>query len=75
MIQHSMIVTKNTSQYLNPGQVLAIVNAMDQLLYALAKQIQPKLGEESFVVRLGGLHVVMATLNTLSKWFLKKWLV
>ena len=41
---------------------------MDQPLYALAKQIQPKLGEESFVVRLGGLHVVMAMLNTLSKW-------
>ena len=69
MIKHSMIVTKNVIQYLNPGQVPVI--AMDQPLYVLAKQIQwtwPELGEESFVVMLGGLHIEMAMLSMLGKW-------
>ena len=69
MIKHSMIVVKRTIQYLNPDQVPVI--AMDQPLYALAKQIQwtwPELGEESFVVMLGGLHIEMAVLSMLGKW-------
>ena len=52
---------------------------MDQPLYAIAKQIQwtwSHLGEESFVVMLGGLHIEMAVLNMLGKWLEgPKWLV
>ena len=69
MIKHSMIVAKKAIQYLNPDQVPVI--AMDQPLYALAKQIQwtwPELGEESFVVMLGGLHIEMAMLTMIGKW-------
>ena len=38
MIKHAMIITKTAIQHLNRGQVPVI--AMDQPLYALAKQIQ-----------------------------------
>ena len=46
---------------------------MDRPLYAIAKQIQwscnwPDLGEKSFVVMLGGLHIEMVVLSMLGKW-------
>ena len=65
MIKHSMEMVKTTVQYLNPGQT-PILSA-DQLLYALAKQIQRvwpnDFGEDHFVLMLGGLHIEMAILK------------
>ena len=69
MIKHAMIITKTAIQHLNHGQVPVI--AMDQPLYALAKQIQwswPDLSEEKFVVMLGGLHIEMVIQSMLGKW-------
>jgi len=68
MIKHSTIIAKNVIQYLNPDQVPVI--AMDQPLYALAKQIQwawPELGEGLFAVMLGGLHIEVTMLTMLGK--------
>ena len=46
--------------------------AFDQLLYALAKQVQwnwpDKYGEDKHVVMFGGLHIEMAALKTLGDW-------
>lgn len=65
MIKHSMTMVQATVQHLNPGQVPVL--AADQPLYTLAKQIQwtwpSTLGEDHFVVMLGGLHIEMATLK------------
>ena len=48
------------------------VLTFDQLLYALAKQIQwkwpEKYGEDKFVLMLGGLHIEMAALKTIGDW-------
>ncbi|XP_065894959.1 uncharacterized protein [Dysidea avara] len=70
MIKHSMEMVKTTVQYLNPGQT-PILSA-DQLLYALAKQIQRvwpnDFGEDHFVLMLGGLHIEMAILKVLGDW-------
>ena len=58
MIKHSMNIVKAVVRHLNPGQ--APVLTADQPLFALAKQIQwtwpDPLGENHFVVMLGGLH-------------------
>ena len=63
-------MAKDAIQHLNHEQVPVI--AMDQPLYAIAKQIQwarlQHLAEESFVVMLGGLHIEMAVLSMLGKW-------
>ena len=44
----------------------------DQLLYALAKQVQwnwpDKHSEDNYVVMFGGLHIEMAALKTLGDW-------
>lgn len=65
MIKHSMEIVKDAVQHLNPGQVPVL--ALDQPLYALAKQIQwtwpTSLGEDYFVLMLGGLHIEMAILK------------
>ena len=65
MIKHSMSIVKAVVQHLNPGQ--APVLTADQPLFALAKQIQwtfpDTLGENHFVVMLGGLHIGMAILK------------
>jgi hypothetical protein len=67
MIHHSMNVVKKAVEILNPGQTPII--AMDQPLYAVAKQIQwswPEThGENHFIVMLGGLHIEMAAPKTL----------
>ena len=46
--------------------------AVDQSLYALAKQIQgkwsEKYGEDKFVLMLGGLHIEMTALKTIGDW-------
>ena len=54
-----MLVIQNAIHHLNPGQTPVAV--FDQLLYALAKQIQWKWpethGEHKLVVLFGGLHI------------------
>ena len=70
MIKHAMDVIKSCINYLNPGQVPVI--AVDQPLYAIAKQIQWKwnnlYGETKFVIMFGGLHIEMAFLKLLGGW-------
>ena len=69
MIAHSMCVIKSAVQHVNPLQTPVI--ALDQPLFALAKQIQWKLAEFSeaqFVIMLGGLHIEMASFKMLGKW-------
>ena len=65
MIKHSMNIVKTVVQHLNPGQVPVLT--ADQPLFALAKQIQwtwpDTLGEDHFIVMLGGLHIEMAILK------------
>lgn len=54
-----MTIVQAAVQHLNPGQVPVL--ATDQPLFALAKQIQwtwqNTLGEDHFVIILGGLHI------------------
>ena len=69
MIAHSMKVIKAAVQHLNILQTPVI--ALDQSLYALAKQIQwtlPEFDEEKFLTMMGGLHIEMASLKMLGKW-------
>ena len=70
MIRHSMDVIKLAVYSLNPTQVPVI--AMDQPLFAVAKQIQwnwPDVyGERHFVFIFGGLHIEMNFLKVLSQW-------
>lgn len=58
------------SKHVNPVQVPVI--AVDQPLFALAKQIQWELqnthGEDHLVVMFGALHVAMAAFKALGKW-------
>lgn len=69
-IAHKMDVIRTCVQHLNPGQVP--VRALDQPLYAVAKQIQwtlkHKYGEDKFVIMFGGLHVEMAFLKLIGGW-------
>ena len=59
-----------SSEHLKPGQTPVVT--FDQLLFALAKQIQWKwpqeYGGEKFVVLFGGLHIEMAALKALGDW-------
>lgn len=70
MIQHSMKVVTEAVHYLNPGQIPIL--AMDQPLFAIAKQIQwnrqDLYGEDKTVVMMGGLHIEMASLKMLGHW-------
>ena len=70
MIRHAMDVIKACVNYLNPGQVPVV--AMDQPLYAVAKQIQwnwkDSYGENKFVIMFGGLHIEMAFLKVIGDW-------
>ena len=69
LIAHSMKVIKAAVQHLNPLQTPVI--ALDQPLYALAKQIQwtlPEFVEDKFLAMMGGLHIEMASLKMLGKW-------
>ena len=68
MIAHSMRVVKAAVQHLNPSQIPVV--ALDQPLFALAKQIQwtlPEFDEDHFVIMLGGLHREMAAFKMLGK--------
>ena len=70
MIAHSMKVFKSAVEHINPSQIPVI--AVDQPLFALAKQIQWTLGEmyseDQYVIMLGGLHIEMASFKMLGKW-------
>ena len=67
MIRHSINVIKASIDFLNPGQVPVI--AMDQPLFAVAKQLQWKwpdiYGEKKYVIMFGGLHIEMAFLKVI----------
>ena len=67
MIRHSMKVVKQAVDHVNPDQTPVI--ALDQPLYAIAKQIQWNwsdiYGEKQFVIMMGALHIEMAALKTL----------
>ena len=64
-INHSMDQIREATHFLNPGQTPVMVS--DQLLFALAKQIQwqwpESYGKYKFVVMLGGLNLEMAALK------------
>ena len=70
MIQYSMNVIKQATEYLNLGQVPII--ALDQPLCALAKQIQwdnsTVYGEDHFVIMFGGLHIEMEAFKAAGTW-------
>lgn len=70
MIRHGMDVVKSITIHLNVSQTPII--AVDQPLYALAKQIQwswpGSHGETSFVIMFGGLHIEMALFRTIDDW-------
>lgn len=65
-----MRVIRAAVAHVNPSQTPVI--AVDQKLFALAKEIQWRLGgvygEDRFVFMLGGLHVEMASWKVLGKW-------
>ena len=67
MIRHAMGVVKQAVNHVNPNQTSVI--ALDQLLYAIAKQIQWNwsniYGVEKFVIMMGALHIEMTALKTL----------
>lgn len=69
MVKHAMNLTKQLTEYLNPGQTVVI--CADQQLYTVIKTIQwnwPKeYGESHFVAMLGPLHVEKAFLRVLGQ--------
>ncbi|PFX17994.1 hypothetical protein AWC38_SpisGene17659 [Stylophora pistillata] len=69
MIAHNMCMIKAAVHHVNPSQTPVI--ALDQPLFALAKQIKwplPELSEAQFVIMLGGLHIEMASLKMVGQW-------
>ena len=70
MVKHVLVVARYAIHHLNLSQTSVI--AMDQLLYSLAKQIQwtcpETLGEQNYIVVLGGLHIKMVCLHILGQW-------
>ena len=62
MVKHGMDILRNTTSFLNPGQVPVLT--VDQPLYTIAKYVQwqwPTMyGESVYVTMLGGLHIEMA---------------
>ena len=73
MILHTMEIMENMTKCLDERQTLVI--AMDQPLYALAKEIQWSSSmpytEENYVVVRGGLHIEMCVLRLLGDWLEK----
>ena len=65
IIKHSMTIVQAAIRRINPGQTPVLT--VDQPLFALAKQIQwtwpDTLGEDHFVIILGGVHIEMAVLR------------
>ena len=73
IILHAMEIVENATKCLDERQTPVI--AMDQPLYALAKEIQWSSSmpytEENYVVVLGGLHIEMCVLKVLGDWLEK----
>ena len=69
MIAHAINVIRSAVKHLNPSQIPVV--AVDQPMFALAKQIQWKVGgayDESYVVMsLSGLHIEMGAFKALGK--------
>lgn len=67
MIKHAMDLVKATTTFLNPGQVP--VMAVDQPLFAIAKQVQWKWPDlyGDMVIMFGGLHLEMCALKMLGE--------
>ena len=67
MVKHGMDVQRQSTEFLNPGQIP--VTAIDAPLYALAKLVQWKWpnthGEDKCVVMMGGLYIEMAIWSTI----------
>ena len=65
-----MKIVKEGVAYVNPNQTPVI--AMDQPMFAIAKQIQwvkaDWYGEEKYVVMMSGLHVEMNSLKMVGHW-------
>ena len=70
MIAHSLKVIKAAIKKVNPTQIPVV--AVDQPLFALAKQIQwtfnEVVNEDQFVIMLGGLKIEMADIKVIGKW-------
>ena len=70
MICHSLNIIKACVDHLNTGQIPVV--AMDQPLYAVAKEIQwnfpGRFGERQFVIMFGGLHIEMVFLKAIGGW-------
>ena len=70
MIRHSMTITMNAIQHLNPDQIPVL--ACDQPLYAIAKNIQwtwrSIFGEDKLLIMFGGLHIEMAAWKAVGTW-------
>lgn len=71
MMMHSMNIIGKATEVLNPGQIP--VMTCDQPLYAICKRIQwchpASLGEDHFVLILGGLHIELAISKMIGKCF------
>ena len=69
-ILHAMEIVENAAKWFDERQTPII--AMDQPLYALAKEIQwsssTPYTDENYVVVLGGLHIEMCVLKLLGDW-------
>ena len=69
MIRHSMTITMNAIQHLNPSQIPVL--ACDQPLFAIAKNIQwtwtAEFGDK-LLMMFGGLHIKMAAWNAVGSW-------
>eukprot|EP00733_Pompholyxophrys_punicea_P000080 Pompholyxophrys_punicea_v1_NODE_10_length_6905_cov_7.951686.p2 type:complete len:342 gc:universal NODE_10_length_6905_cov_7.951686:5288-4263(-) len=67
MVLHGMGIIQRVTKFLNPEQIP--VMALDQPLFALAKNLQWKFPErfsrERFVVMFGGLHIEMALISAI----------
>ena len=70
MIFHGMNVIRSAVQLVNPEQTPVI--AMDQPLFALAKQIQWKYpdthGDDKLLIMFAGLHIEQEILRIIGKW-------
>ena len=70
MITHAMNVIEDGIKHLNANQSHVI--AMDQPLFALAKQMQwtwkNVYGESKFVIMFGGLYIEMGFMKAIGVW-------
>ena len=70
MIKHAITVVMKAVEHLNPGQTAVI--AFDQLLFALAKEIQWRhpdtMGQDKLVIILGVLHIELRVLKAIGSW-------